>query len=68
MFMKLSWYYFLFFASLLSVAVIPLFVPYGGIGADSISYFRLAYSIPDQVKTSLFPLGYPCLLYTSRCV
>ncbi|WP_027376603.1 glycosyltransferase family protein [Kaistella palustris] len=60
--MKLSFYWFLFFAGLLSIAVIPPFLPYGGIGADSISYFRQAYYLPCDVRDSLFPLGYPFAL------
>lgn len=59
--MKASLYYILLFFSLLSIAIIPLFVPSGGIAADSISYFRLANDLPE-VKWSLFPLGYPVLL------
>lgn len=34
---------------------------YGGIGADSLSYFGIASDFPD-LKTNLFPLGYPLLL------
>lgn len=37
------------------------FLPTGGIGADSLSYFGIASDLPD-LKTNLFPLGYPILL------
>lgn len=33
----------------------------GGIGADSLSYFGIASDLP-QLKTNLFPLGFPALL------
>ncbi len=39
------------------------FVSFGGIGADSLSYFGIAADLPD-LKTNLFPLGYPILLKT----
>lgn len=34
---------------------------YGGIGADSLSYFGIAADLP-QLKTNLFPLGFPFLI------
>ncbi|WP_267405492.1 MULTISPECIES: hypothetical protein [unclassified Chryseobacterium] len=37
------------------------FLPTGGIGADSLSYFGIASDLP-KIKTNLFPLGYPLLL------
>ncbi len=37
------------------------FVSFGGIGADSLSYFGIAADLPAP-KTNLFPLGYPVLL------
>ncbi|MFP3591607.1 hypothetical protein [Chryseobacterium sp. SIMBA_038] len=39
----------------------PFFLPTGGIGADSLSYFGIASDLPN-LKTNLFPLGYPVLL------
>ena len=38
-----------------------LFLPYGGIGADGLSYFGMASDFP-KLKTNLFPLIYPALL------
>ena len=37
------------------------FLPTGGIGADSLSYFGIASDLP-QLKTNLFPLGFPVLI------
>ena len=37
------------------------FLPAGGIGADSLSYFGIASDLP-QLKTNLFPLGYPVII------
>jgi len=37
------------------------FVPYGGIGADSLSYFGIAADFPKP-ETNLFPLGFPLML------
>lgn len=39
----------------------PFFFSYGGIGADSLSYFGIAADLPNP-ETNLFPLGYPILL------
>ncbi|RNA60699.1 hypothetical protein D1631_01485 [Chryseobacterium nematophagum] len=38
-----------------------LCVSFGGIGADSLSYFGIAADLPTP-ETNLFPLGYPILL------
>ncbi|WP_326981977.1 hypothetical protein VUJ46_17340 [Chryseobacterium sp. MYb264] len=38
-----------------------LFVSYGGVGSDSLSYFGIASDLPKP-QTDLFPLGYPFLL------
>lgn len=51
----------------LAVAVIVIyffqsfFLPTGGIGADSLSYFGIASDLPE-LKTNLFPLGFPFLI------
>lgn len=51
----------------LAVAVIVIyffqsfFLPTGGIGADSLSYFGIASDLPE-FKTNLFPLGFPVLI------
>ena len=37
------------------------FLPTGGIGADSLSYFGIASDLP-QLKTNLFALGFPVLI------
>lgn len=37
------------------------FISFGGIGADSLSYFGIAADLP-HAETNLFPLGYPILL------
>lgn len=37
------------------------FISFGGIGADSLSYFGIAADLPHP-ETNLFPLGYPILL------
>ncbi|ROI04895.1 hypothetical protein EGH90_09390 [Kaistella haifensis] len=37
------------------------FLPAGGAGADSLSYFGIASDLP-QLKTNLFPLGFPVLI------
>lgn len=37
------------------------FISFGGIGADSLSYFGIAADLPNP-QTDLFPLGYPILL------
>lgn len=37
------------------------FLAEGGIGADSLSYFGIASDLPE-IKTNLFPLGFPVLL------
>ena len=37
------------------------FLPAGGAGADSLSYFGIASELP-QLKTNLFPLGFPVLI------
>lgn len=37
------------------------FISFGGIGADSLSYFGIAADLPNP-ETNLFPLGYPVLL------
>ncbi len=37
------------------------FMPTGGIGADSLSYFGIASDLP-RLETNLFPLGYPVLI------
>ncbi|WP_158212059.1 hypothetical protein [Kaistella haifensis] len=34
------------------------FLPAGGAGADSLSYFGIASDLP-QLKTNLFPIGFP---------
>ncbi|MDR1876308.1 MAG: hypothetical protein LBQ84_01645 [Flavobacteriaceae bacterium] len=54
-------YWVLFIASLAGVMIIPIFMPYGGITSDTLSYFKLAKDFP-HVKNSLFPVGYPILL------
>lgn len=59
--MKKEMYYLLFAISLLSIVVVPLMIPTGGVALDSIAYFRLAYDLP-HIEWSLFPLGYPVLL------
>lgn len=59
--MRQTPYIVLFVFSLLSIAIAPFFLPYGGITADTISYVQLADSFPE-VKWSLFPLGYPLLI------
>jgi len=37
------------------------FLETGGVGADSLSYFGIASDLPE-LKTNLFPLGYPVLI------
>ena len=37
------------------------FLPAGGIGADSLSYFGIASDLP-AIETNLFPLGFPVLI------
>ncbi len=37
------------------------FLPAGGAGADSLSYFGIASDLP-QLKTNLFPIGFPVLI------
>lgn len=37
------------------------FLPTGGIGADSLSYFGIASDLPG-IETNLFPLGFPVLI------
>ncbi|MBW8361601.1 MAG: hypothetical protein K0M56_05365 [Kaistella sp.] len=37
------------------------FLPTGGVGADSLSYFGIASDLP-RLETNLFPLGYPVLI------
>lgn len=59
--MNIKAYFLLLFCSILSIVMVPLWIPAGGITADSISYFRLANDLP-HAKWSLFPLGYPLLL------
>lgn len=59
--MKQIHYIFLFVLGLLSVAFAPLYLAYGGVTADTISYVQLADSFPE-IKWSLFPLGYPLLI------
>lgn len=59
--MKLNLYYFLGIFILLSISIVPLFIPAGGVSTDSISYFVLADEIPNP-SWSLFPLGYPFFL------
>lgn len=54
-------YFYLYFTILFLVVIIPFFIPYGGIVADTLSYIRIANDIPN-IKSSLFPLGYPILL------
>jgi hypothetical protein len=38
------------------------FLSYGGIGADSLSYFGIAADFPNP-ETNLFPLGFPFLIH-----
>lgn len=45
----------------------PFFNPTGGVGADSLSYFGIASDLP-QLKTNLFPLGFPILIEFFHCV
>lgn len=50
--------------AMIAVAVYFLqtfFISFGGIGADSLSYFGIAADLPHP-ETNLFPLGYPALL------
>lgn len=54
-------YLFLYFAILFGVIITPFFIPYGGIVADTLSYIKIANDIPN-IKSGLFPLGYPSLL------
>jgi hypothetical protein len=54
-------YIYLYFAILFFAIFIPFFISYGGIVADTLSYIKIADSIPD-VKSNLFPLGYPLII------
>lgn len=58
---NIKYYYLLLLATVCAVFFAPSFLAYGGIGADSISYFRLANDFP-KIKYSLFPLAYPAVL------
>ena len=54
-------YWTLIIITLLSIALLPLFLPFGGITPDSLSYFKIAKEIPNG-KSNLFPIGYPIVL------
>ena len=54
-------YIFLASAIVLIYFLQSFFLAAGGIGADSLSYFGIASDLPD-IKTNLFPLGFPILL------
>lgn len=59
--MKTQSYILLFLLGLLSIIIIPLFLPNGGFVGDGPHYIRLAYYLPE-VKWSLFPLGFPVFI------
>lgn len=54
-------YVFLAIAVVIIYFLQTFFLPTGGIGADSLSYFGIASDLP-RFETNLFPLGYPVLI------
>lgn len=61
--MKINYlkYWVLFIFVILKTAVLPFFLPSGGITSDSVDYFRITVGFP-KIVTDLFPLGYPFLV------
>lgn len=54
-------YWILFIGVLLKIAVLPFFLPSGGVTSDSVDYFRITDKFPEVV-TDLFPVGYPFII------
>lgn len=42
-------------------AIVPVFLPSGGVTADTLSYLGMTSDLPD-VKTNLFPIGFPVFI------